>query len=126
MKRLIVSLSIFAFIIVICVVEFMVVNIGTNSIISQIDDLEEVFMSDDVDSVKEKESLLIKEWENHEKLIELFASHMALVDIDRSFAVMCKCIESDDKDNFLVESASARSGLEQLQDEVVCDIHNIF
>lgn len=126
MKKLIIACSIFALIISVCLAEYFIIDSSTKTLEQEIEKLQCVVFEGKFDNALELDQNLNDKWKDKHVLIAAFASHDLLDDVDKEFLIMRICLENGDMDNFLVESASAKSSLSQLKDGVVCNLHNIL
>lgn len=126
MKKLITACSIFALIISVCISEYFIIDSSTKALKKEIDNMQNIVLEGKISTALTLEQNLNDKWHEKHVLIAAFTSHDLLDDVDREFSIMQICLENEDVDNFLVESASAKSSLSQLKDGIVCNIHNIL
>lgn len=126
MKKLIIACGIFALIISVCLAEYFIIDSSTKALEEEIDRMQSIVLEGRIDDALDLEQDLNDKWHEKHVLIAAFTSHDLLDDVDKEFRIMQICLENEDVDDFLVESASAKSSLSQLKDGIVCNIHNIL
>ncbi len=126
MKKLIIACSIFVLIISVCIAEFLIIDSSTKALEKEIDEMQSIVLEGKISDALTLEHNLNDKWHEKHVLIAAFTSHDLLDDVDKEFRIMQICLENDDVDNFLIESASAKSSLSQLKDGIACNIHNIL
>lgn len=126
MKRIWISITIFAIMIAGCIAESMIINKMTDKLYSDIEQAQQLVIDQNVQEAINLAKDIDSRWEKEDKVLGAFISHEILEDIEKSLTVMKVNLICEEYNDFFAESSRTLAGLQQLKDTELPKISNIL
>ena len=126
MKRIWVAVCAMALMITLCVIELSFTNSSIDRLTEKLDQAEQKARSGDDSAAFRLSEEVLEVWNGSHKILSLYTTHEQLEQIDLSFSVLPLYLQQGNRDDFLAEKHKAAAQLENVKDNEMPSLHNLF
>ena len=126
MKRIWVAVCAMVLMITLCVIELSFTNSSIGRLTDTLDQAEQKIYEEDYSTAFRLSEEALEVWNNDHKALSFYTTHEQLEQIDLSFAVLLVHLERGNYDDFLSEKNTAAAQLENVRDNEMPSLHNLF
>lgn len=126
MKRIWVAVCAMVLMITLCVIELSFTNSSIGRLTDTLDQAEQKVYEKDYSTAFRLSEEALEVWNNDHKALSFYTTHEQLEQIDLSFAVLLVHLEQGNYDDFLSEKYKAAAQLENVRDNEMPSLHNLF
>ena len=126
MKRIWVAVCAMVLMITLCVIELSFTNSSIGRLTDALDQAEQKIYEKDYSTAFRLSEEAVEVWNNDHKALSFYTTHEQLEQIDLSFAVLLMHLERGNYDDFLSEKNKAAAQLENVRDNEMPSLHNLF
>lgn len=126
MKRIWVAVCAMVLMITLCVIELSFTNSSIGRLTDTLDQAEQKIYEKDYSTAFRLSEEALEVWNNDHKALSFYTTHEQLEQIDLSFAVLLVHLERGNYDDFLSEKNKAAAQLENVRDNEMPSLHNLF
>lgn len=126
MKRIWVAICAMILMITLCVIELSFTNSSIGRLTETLDQAEQKVYEQDYSTAFQLSEEALEVWNNDHKALSFYTTHEQLEQIDLSFAVLLVHLERGNYDDFLSEKHRAAAQLENVRDNEMPSLHNLF
>lgn len=126
MKKLIFSIGILVFILVMGVFSLFILNNVKNNITGQLQNITVLVESEDYETALKKSDALYEYFKEKSDIMIVFIKHDSIEELEETLSRLSPLIKNQDKSEFLAEVSKAEGLAEKLFEHEVPSIKNIF
>lgn len=126
MKRIWVAVCAMVLMITLCVIELSFTNSSIDRLTEKLDQAEQKVYDQDYSTAFRLSEEALEVWNSDHKVLSFYTTHDQLEQIDLSFAVLLLHLQQGNYDDFLAEKYKAAAQLENVKDNEMPSLHNLF
>lgn len=126
MKRIWVAVCAMVLMITLCVIELSFTSSSIDQLAEKLDQAEQKVYEQDYSTAFQLSEEVLEVWNNEHKALSFYTSHDQLEQIDLSLAVLLLHLQQENYDDFLSEKYKAAAQLENVKDNEMPSLHNLF
>lgn len=126
MKRLILSISLVAFALLVAFFEMWYINYATDNAIDDIDRITNLIELNEKDKALENTEKVIKKWEENSRYFNVFLLHEEIEAISENLEEINQAIKTDDKDRFFEVSSKTKRRLKIIKEDEYPLLENVL
>ena len=125
-KRIWVAVCAMVLMITLCVIELSFTNSSIDRLTEKLDQAEQKVHDQDYSTAFRLSEEALEVWNSDHKVLSFYTTHDQLEQIDLSFAVLLLHLQQGNYDDFLAEKYKAAAQLENVKDNEMPSLHNLF
>lgn len=126
MKRIWVAVCAMVLMITLCVIELSFTNSSIDRLTEKLDQAEQKIYDEDYSTAFQLSEEILEVWSNDHKILSFYTTHDQLEQVDLSFSVLTVYLQQGNYDDFLAEKHRAVAQLENVRDNEIFSLHNLF
>lgn len=126
MARKITAVAFVIFLLVICFIGQSMIRSNVNSLLKQVETIEEMTNNGDIEAAIEQEKNFLKKWDKSEKILSILIPHSEIDNINIALEQAISYLNSRETKHFFAQSAELKKLLKHLIENEKVNLQNIL